>query len=210
MKLIIASNNQGKVGEFKQLLEPLGYEVLSQSEAGIDIVVQETGKTFEENARLKAKAVYDLVGQDDPGVPSKSFAVISDDSGLEVDALGGAPGVDTAHFDIPWLLEKMQNVEKSDRTARFVCCICYIDGLYMRKVRGECDGWIGFEQRGENGFGYDPIFMVGAKQAGFPCRAEVALATRVKNKSFAQLPDDEKNAISHRGKALRKLVEELK
>jgi XTP/dITP diphosphohydrolase len=191
MKLIIASNNQGKVREFKQLLQPLGYEVISQSEAGISISVEETGKTFEDNARLKAKAIFDIVGNGVLAVPPEPFAVLADDSGLEVDALGGAPGVDTANFNIPWLLEKMQGVEKADRTARFVCCICYIDSLYMRKVKETCEGWIGLKERGENGFGYDPIFMV-------------------KNKSFAQLPDDQKNAISHRGKALRKLVEELK
>jgi len=185
MKLIIASNNAGKIREFKQLLQPLGYEVISQSEAGIDISVEETGKTFEENARLKAKAIYEKIEN------KEHTCVLADDSGLEVDALGGRPGVDTAHFDIPWLLTQMTDVPKPDRTARFVCCICYIDSLYMRKVRGECDGWIGTKCKGENGFGYDPVFMVGKR-------------------SFAEIEDDEKNEISHRGKALRKLVEELK
>jgi XTP/dITP diphosphohydrolase len=180
MKLIIASNNEGKIREFKQLLSPLGYEVMSQSEAGINISVEETGTTFEENARLKASAIFDMC----------KIPVIADDSGLEVDCLGGRPGVDTAHYDIPWLLNEVGDTPKSDRVARFVCCLCYIDALCTRKVRGECEGWIGFNCAGENGFGYDPIFRIGER-------------------SFAELSDSEKNLLSHRGKALRKLAEEL-
>jgi XTP/dITP diphosphohydrolase len=179
-KLIIASNNQGKVREFKQLLQPLGYEVVSQSEAGISLTVEETGKTFNENARLKAKAIFEMT----------QIPVIADDSGLEVDHLGGEPGVDTAHYDIDWLLGKLEGVPSQDRTARFVCCICYIDSMYMRNVRGECEGFIGFERKGKNGFGYDPIFYIGKK-------------------SFAEISDEKKNKISHRGKALQKLAEEL-
>ena len=188
-KLIIASNNKGKISEFKQLLEPLGYEVMSQLELGISISVEETGYTFEENARLKALAIYERIV--DGSADLKKFAVLADDSGLCVNALNGEPGVYTANYNIEWLLEKMQNVSVEERVARFVCCICYMDENGERLICGECEGYIGFECRGENGFGYDPIFMV-------------------RDKSFAEITNDEKNLISHRGVALRKLVEELK
>ena len=187
-KLIIASNNQGKIREFKQLLEPLGYDVMSQSEAGICIDVEETGNTFEENARLKARAIFELSGA----------PVIADDSGLVVDYLGGEPGIYSARYasmqnpatelsanDI--ILKKLDGVSRDKRTARFVCCICYVDNSGETVVSGVCDGYIGYEFRGENGFGYDPIFMIG-------------------DKSFAEISDEEKNAVSHRGKALRELI----
>jgi XTP/dITP diphosphohydrolase len=180
MRVIIASNNEGKIREFKQMLKPLGYEVISQSQAGINITVQETGKTFEENARLKGRAIHELTGE----------AVIADDSGLEVDCLGGAPGVDTANYDIDWLLEKMEGIPKQDRAARFVCNIYYADKHRLHKVQESCEGWIAFERKGSGGFGYDPIFMSG-------------------NRSFAEISDDEKNRISHRAKALRRLVEAI-
>jgi XTP/dITP diphosphohydrolase len=180
-KLIIASNNKGKIREFKQLLEPLGYEVMSQSEAGICLEVEETGKTFEENARLKAQATFEM---------SKT-PVIADDSGLCVDSLGGEPGVYTANYNIAWLLEKMKDIPKDKRAAKFVCCLCMIDEHGEKIICGECEGYIGFKERGDKGFGYDPVFMVG-------------------DKSFAEISDTEKNKISHRGKALRKLVEKLK
>lgn len=186
MRVIIASNNKGKIREFKQLLEPLGYEVLSQAEAGICIEVDETGKTFEENARLKARAIYN----------SRKTSVIADDSGLEVDFLGGEPGIYSARYAPEGqrkkkILDKLEGVPKEQRTARFVCCICCIGDTGEILVRGECEGYIGFEERGENGFGYDPIFMIG-------------------DRSFAELTDHEKNKISHRGVALRKLVEGLR
>ncbi|MCL1789508.1 MAG: RdgB/HAM1 family non-canonical purine NTP pyrophosphatase [Oscillospiraceae bacterium] len=186
MKLIIASNNQGKIREFKQILQPLGYEVMSQSEAGIKLEVEETGRTFEENAALKAKAIFDIAG----------IPVIADDSGLEVDFLDGEPGVYSARYAPKGqrkkkILEKLKGVPFENRTARFVCCICFMDAQLSKKVRGTCDGVIGFEERGEGGFGYDSIFMVGEK-------------------SFAEITDDEKNEISHRGIALRKLAEVLK
>jgi XTP/dITP diphosphohydrolase len=180
MKLIIASNNQGKIREFKQLLLPLGYEVISQVEAGICLQTEETGNTFEENARLKAQAIFEITG----------LAVIADDSGLCVDAIAGEPGVYSANYDIPWLLERLNSVAENRRNARFVCCICYIDKNGEKLIFGECEGRIGFECRGENGFGYDPVFLYG-------------------DKTFAQLTDDEKNEISHRGKALRELVKRL-
>ncbi|MCL1832280.1 MAG: RdgB/HAM1 family non-canonical purine NTP pyrophosphatase [Oscillospiraceae bacterium] len=185
-KIIIASNNSGKVREFKQLLEPLGYDVLSQSEAGVCISVDETGDTFEENARLKAAAIVEWC--DNAGITA---AVISDDSGLCVDAISGRPGVYSADYDVPWLITELKNVaERKSRTARFVCCICYHDSNGEVMVRGECEGWIGFEERGTGGFGYDPVFMIGER-------------------SFAEYTAEEKNAVSHRGIALRKLVERL-
>lgn len=186
MKLITASNNKGKINEYKRLLSSLGYEVISQSEAGINIEVEETGATFEENARLKAKAAYALCNS----------PVIADDSGLEVDFLGGEPGVYSARYAPAGqrrakVLEKLAGVPEEKRTARFVCSICYIDGEREVMVRGECEGFIGFENRGNNGFGYDSIFMRDGK-------------------SFAELTDDEKNSASHRGAALKKLAEALR
>ena len=180
-QLIIASNNPGKIREFKQLLSPLGYEAMSQSEAGICISVEETGNTFEENARLKAVAIFKMTGN----------PTISDDSGLAVDFLSGEPGVYSADYDTAWLLEKLDGVPIEKRSARFVCCICYMDRHGEVMVTGECEGHIGFECRGSNGFGYDPVFMIG-------------------DKSFSELTGDEKNTISHRGKALRELTAELK
>ena len=191
MKLIIASNNKGKIKEFKALLEPLGYEVVSQSEAGVNIEVEETGVTFAENAALKARAIFDA---------TENSAVLADDSGLVVDALNGEPGVYSARYGglgsdaerSAYLLEKMQGVADENRTARFMCCIHFVkaDGSEI-SVQGKCEGKIGYEPLGENGFGYDPVFMYG-------------------DKSFAQVGADVKNAVSHRANALKMLLEELK
>ena len=191
MKLIAATNNTHKVIEFKRILEPLGYTVLSQKEAGIHIEVEETGETFEENAYLKAKSVYEASG----------LPTVADDSGIAVDALNGAPGVYSARYGGPALddvgryeklLAEMENVPDSNRTARFVCAISLI--LSNEKVysfTGVCEGKIGYAPRGENGFGYDPIFMVG-------------------DKSTAELSPAEKDKISHRGQALRKMEKLLR
>lgn len=191
MKLIIASNNKGKIREFKALLEPMGYEVVSQSEAGVDIEVEETGETFAENAALKARAIFDA---------TENSAVLADDSGLVVDALNGEPGVYSARYGglgsdaerSAYLLEKMQGVADENRTARFMCCIHFVnaDGSEI-SVQGKCEGKIGYEPTGENGFGYDPVFMYG-------------------DKSFAQVGAEVKNAVSHRANALKLLLEELK
>lgn len=186
MKLILATNNQNKLREFREVLEPLGYEVLSQSEAGVSADPEENGKTFRENAYIKAKAVYDLCGE----------PVIADDSGLEVDALNGEPGVYSARYAEPGhriekLLKNLEGVPDEKRTARFRCCICYLDkegDAFF--AEGTCEGKIGYEKRGSNGFGYDPVFMVG-------------------DKSMAEMTADEKNAISHRGNAIRALAELL-
>ena len=191
MKLIAATNNTHKVIEFKRILEPLGYTVLSQKEAGIHIEVEETGETFEENAYLKAKSVYEASG----------LPTVADDSGIAVDALNGAPGVYSARYGGPALddvgryeklLAEMENVPDSNRTARFVCAISLI--LSNEKVysfTGVCEGKIGYAPRGENGFGYDPIFMVG-------------------DKSTAELSPAEEDKISHRGQALRKMEKLLR
>lgn len=191
MKVILASNNKHKLDEIKKILAPMGYEVIPQSEAGCDIDVEETGTTFEENASLKAQAVYDMT----------KTAVISDDSGLEVDFLNGAPGVFSHRYAgenatdedrYMKLISELSGVPHEKRTARFVCVICFIDENGIKTViRGTCEGFIGTEPRGENGFGYDPVFMY-------------------KDRSFAELSDSEKNSVSHRADALRKFSEIFK
>ena len=187
MKVILASNNKHKLEEIKKILTPLGYEVVSQAEAGVNIDVEETGTTFEENAALKAQAVYDLT----------KTAVISDDSGLEVDFLGGAPGVYSHRYAgenatdadrCAKLLSELNGVETEKRTARFVCVLCFIDDKGEKLViRGTVEGIIGTEPKGENGFGYDPVFMYG-------------------DRSFAELSSEEKNTVSHRADALKKFA----
>lgn len=190
MKLIAASNNKGKIKELKQILSPFGYEVISQSEAGIDIDVEETGKSFEENAALKARAISKITG----------LPTIADDSGLSVDYLDGAPGIFSARFagenatdkeNNDKLLKMLSDVPISKRDAKFICAIHFIseDGESIC-VNGQCNGVIGFSPVGEFGFGYDPIFMVG-------------------DKSMAELSPEEKNTISHRAIALNKLANEL-
>ena len=192
MKFIIATHNQKKLAELRRILSPLGIEALTADEAGIDFEdVEETGATFEENAQLKALALYDGSG----------YGTIADDSGLCVDALDGAPGIYSARYsgehgndaeNIVLLLKNMENVPDEQRTARFVCAICCVmpDGTQFT-VRGECEGKIGYECLGDGGFGYDPIFML------------------PEGRSMAELSKDEKDAISHRGNALKKLVEGL-
>jgi XTP/dITP diphosphohydrolase len=190
MKLIIASNNKGKIREYKQLLEPLGYEVVSQSEAGINIEVEETGSTFAENSALKARAIYAL----------KKCAVLSDDSGLEIDALNGEPGIYSARYGglstdterSQLVLDKMKDVPDSERGAHFSCTVHFIkESGEEIAVEGKVFGKIGYEPVGENGFGYDPIFMYG-------------------DRSFAQVTAEEKNSVSHRADALNKLIDRLK
>lgn len=191
MNIIIASNNQGKIREFKKMLEPMGYTVLSQSEAGINIEVEETGTTFKENATLKAEAIYNL----------KHTAVLADDSGIEVEFLNMEPGIYSARYmgldsdeaRRNCILEKMQGVEENKRKARFVCCICYIDENGNKKyAEGYWNGKIAEEARGENGFGYDPIFIPDGE-----------------NITSAEMLPDDKNQKSHRALALKKLKEIL-
>lgn len=187
MKIILASNNKNKLREFREILEPLGYEVITQSEAGADIEADETGTTFEENAYIKAKAAYDIT----------HLPVIADDSGLEVDALGGEPGIYSARYAeegkrCAKVLSKMEGVPDEKRTARFVCAVCYIDeNGESFTVKGTCEGRIGYEKKGTNGFGYDPIFMYG-------------------DRSFAEISAEEKDKVSHRADALRKFEARIK
>lgn len=191
MNFIIATHNKKKFGELSRILSPLGINAVTAEQVGLTLTdAEETGETFEENAYIKAKS-----GCDESNMPC-----IADDSGLMVDALSGAPGVYSARFsgvhgddeaNIDKLLSMLENVPDENRTARFksaVCCV-FPNGDVIT-VDGVCEGRIGFERRGSGGFGYDPVFMVG-------------------DKSFSELTAEEKDAISHRGNALRKLKTEL-
>ena len=191
MKLVLASKNKKKLVEMNDILSQLGIEVCSEAEAGVDVEVEETGTTFEENSRLKAEAVMK-----ESGMPA-----IADDSGLCVDALGGAPGVYSARYggegldDVGryrLLLENMKG--QMPRTAKFVSVItcCFPNGDVI-SARGECPGTIAFAPMGEGGFGYDPVFFIPGLK-----------------KTFAQLSAQEKNAISHRGRALALFQQKLK
>ena len=190
MKLVLASKNEKKLKEMNEILSGLGIEVCLQADVGIDVDVEETGSTFEENSLLKAKAVMEASG----------LPAVADDSGLCVDALNGAPGVysaryggegldDTARYKL--LLASMPR--GAARTAKFVSVItcCFPNGDVLT-ARGECPGTIAFAPMGEGGFGYDPVFF----------------QPKLK-KTFAQLSPEEKNAISHRGKALEAFAEKL-
>lgn len=190
MNFVIASNNKKKADELERILKPLGISVATAQELGVSLDdVEETGETFKDNAELKAQAALKKTG-----LPS-----IADDSGLMVDALGGRPGVysaryaDTDEDKINKLLSELADSGTDNRAAHFVCVICCVfpDG---RKIfaYGQCDGNIGFAPRGNNGFGYDPVFFVDG------------------NKTFAELTDTQKDAMSHRGKALRELSELLR
>lgn len=185
-KLVMATNNANKLKEAREILAPLGIDVISQKEAGADIKPEENGTTFAENAMIKAKAVYELV----------RLPVIADDSGLCVDALGGRPGVYSARYapkgqECGKLLDEMRDIPEEKRTASFQCVIAYVDEKCAFTVSGATiGGRIGYEERGTNGFGYDPVFMCGEK-------------------SMAEMTAEEKNKLSHRGAALRALYEML-
>lgn len=191
MKYFIATKNQHKLLELERILKPLGIEVISENDLDEPLKeVEETGKTFEENAILKAKAGFIATG-----LPS-----IADDSGLCVDYLDGAPGIYSARFageptdnakNNEKLLNLLDGVPAEKRTARFVsavACVFSLDDYFT--VRGECEGHIGFEPKGTKGFGYDPLFI-----------SEIGC--------FGELTDDEKDSVSHRGKSLDKLYNKL-
>lgn len=193
-RIIFATGNKNKVRECHEILEDVADEIVSMKEAGLDPDIDENGSTFEENAMIKAKAVHDL---------APDSIVIADDSGLVVDALNGEPGIYSARYlgeDTSYdiknakILERMQGVPREKRTARFVCAMAVImpDGDSFTKT-GVMEGYIGDHAEGENGFGYDPVFFV-----------------EPQNCSTAVLSPDEKNAISHRGQAMRAIAEELK
>ena len=192
MKLVLASKNRHKLVEMQTILGQLGLEVVLENEVGVDVDVEETGTTFEENALLKAKAVMEASG----------MAAIADDSGLEVDALNGAPGVYSARYGgkdsdaarTAYLLENMADVPEEKRTARFVSAIaCALPDGRIVTARGTCEGRILFQTRGDNGFGYDPVFYV----------PELGM-------TFAEADGAQKNAISHRGNALKEFCKTWK
>ena len=193
VKFVVASNNAHKISEFRRILSTLDIEVISASEAGVDFSnVEETGETFSDNSLIKALYAFEKCG----------LPCVADDSGLCVDALGGRPGIYSARYGgenstdtdkINLLLSEIEGVEEAERTARFVCSICCVRGKDdIINVEGTCEGYIGFEPKGDNGFGYDPVFYV---EGG---------------KSFAELSSSEKDERSHRGNALNKLYELLK
>lgn len=192
-QIIFATGNAGKMKEIRMILEDLGMEILSMKEAGIDADILEDGTTFEENAIIKAKAIAKLC----------SAVVLADDSGLEIDYLNKEPGIYSArymgedtsyHIKNTNLIERLEGVPMEKRTARFVCSIAAVlpDGKVLTS-RGTIEGYIGYEEKGENGFGYDPIFYV----PEFDC-------------TTAQLSPEQKNQVSHRGKALKEMKTLLK
>lgn len=192
MDFLIATHNMKKQAELERILEPLGINVLTADMAGVNLTdVEETGKTFEENAFLKAAS----------GCKESGMVCVADDSGLSVDALDGAPGVYSARYagdhgndekNIEKLLDELKDVPQEKRGAKFVSavCCCFPDGRSFT-VRGECHGVIAFEKHGNGGFGYDPVFLVG-------------------DKTFGELSAEEKDKLSHRGNALRLFAEEVK
>ena len=187
MKIIIATHNKHKLQEMSRILSPMGYEVVTDRDLGIELTdAEENGKTFLDNARIKAES-----GCKESGLPC-----IADDSGLCVDALDGAPGVFSARYsgvhgdddgNNKKLLSELEGVPTEKRTAHFACAICvsFPDGSEVTAT-GKWEGYIGYEKKGTNGFGYDPLFMVG-------------------DRSLAQMTAEEKDAISHRGNALKEL-----
>lgn len=191
MDFILATNNMKKLAEMQRILSPLGINVVTAKMLGTELPeVVEDGTTFEENAMIKAKSACEIMN-----MPS-----IADDSGICVDYLGGAPGIFSARFsgghgndeaNNDLLLEKLDGVPVEKRTAYYACAICCVfpDGREIT-VRGECHGYIGFERDGNEGFGYDPLFLINGK-------------------SFGRYSAEEKDKISHRGNALRLLIKEL-
>lgn len=191
-RMIFATGNENKMVEIREILGDLPLEILSMKQAGIRADIEENGTSFEENALIKAREVCRLAGE----------MVLADDSGLEIDYLNGEPGIYSARYmgentsyrvKNKNLMERLEGVPNEKRTARFVCAIAAVfpDGKEL-VVRGTVEGIIGYEERGENGFAYDPIFYL----------PERGLTT-------AELPPEEKNSISHRGNALRKMKELL-
>lgn len=192
-KIIFATGNQGKLREIRAILKDADVEVLSMKEAGFDGDIEENGTTFEENALIKARTIAAVTG----------LPTLADDSGLEIDYLNGEPGIysarylgeDTPHsVKNPNLIGRLAGVPDEKRTARFVCAVAAVfPGDIEKCVRATMEGRIAYEEAGKNGFGYDPIFYL----PEYGC-------------TNAQLTPEQKNAISHRGKALRAMCEELK
>ena len=192
-RIVFATGNAGKIKEIRMIMEDTGLEVVSMKDAGIKADIEENGKTYEENALIKARAVAAFTKD----------IVMADDSGLEIDALNKEPGIYSARYlgeDTPYsiknanLIQRLEGVPEEKRTARFVCAIAaaFPDGR-RKTVRAAMEGRIGYEEKGENGFGYDPIFYL----PQYGC-------------TTAQLEPDVKNELSHRGKALRAIKEQLR
>ena len=192
-RLAIATRNRGKLREFKRLLRSVSYELLNLDDLGVSFNAEETADTFEENARIKSRDYAAATG----------VLTLADDSGLEVDALGGAPGVHSARYagehgddeaNNDLLLANLVDVPAGKRTARYRIVIALTDPATMETVtvEGACEGEIGFARKGSNGFGYDPLFFVSQHQ-----------------KSMAELTAEEKDALSHRGIAARKIAKNL-
>ena len=202
MRIVFATGNKDKMKEIRKILGDLDAQILSMKEAGVFEDVVEDGTTFSENAAIKASAIYKLLEEKDPEA-AKETVVLADDSGLEVDYLGGEPGIYSARYlgkDTPYteknriIIERLEGAEGEERSARFVCAIAAcLPGGKMLGTIGKMEGRIGYEIAGENGFGYDPIFFL--PEYG---------------KTSAEISADEKNAISHRGKALREMEKLLR
>ena len=202
-RIVFATGNQGKLKEIKEIMKDIDVEVVSMKEADALVDVDETGTTFSENAEIKAKSIAEFLKKrcEQQGVLFTDI-VLADDSGLEVDALNKEPGIYSARYmgeDTPYseknanIIERLDGVEVKDRSARFVCaiaaCVPNEDTIFTRAT---IEGYIGYEEKGANGFGYDPIFMV----PEFNC-------------TTAELTMEQKNQISHRGKALKEMKELL-
>lgn len=200
MRIIFATGNEGKMREIRAILGDMEIEVCSMREAGLALDIEEDGTTFEENARIKADAVAKALAAQGK---TEECVVMADDSGLEIDALNKEPGVYSARYlgeETPFseksedLLRRLKDVPEEKRTARFVCAIAAVfPGGEEVVTEGVVEGRIGCELRGDNGFGYDPIFYL-------PERGRTA----------AELTDEEKNQISHRSRALEQMKEELR
>lgn len=191
-KIVVASHNQGKIREIKEMLEPFKIEVFSANDLNLPDV-EETGTTFEENARLKADTLSKLSG----------LACLADDSGLCVNVLGGRPGVYSARYapnrnfneGMNMLLKELKDSGSSDRSAYFSCVLALaVPNTETKIFEGRVDGILAEEKHGDNGFGYDPIFV--------PVEGD--------GRTFAEFSKDEKNRISHRGRAFKKFIEALK
>ncbi len=193
MKVVLASNNQNKIREMKAILSPLGWEILSQKEAGVHVEPEENGSTFEENSKIKATAVMEAA----------KLPAIADDSGVEVDALDGAPGVYSARYGgdacaddkarNQLLIHNMEEIPDGQRTGRFVSVITMVwpNGRVI-SARGELEGEILRQEIGQGGFGYDPLFYIPSEGC-----------------TMAELSEERKNKISHRAIALQKFVQKL-
>jgi XTP/dITP diphosphohydrolase len=191
-KLLLATNNEGKAREYKSLLSGVPFELVTPAEVGITTEVAEVGKSFEENARLKATTL----------AAESQLLTLADDSGLEVDALGGEPGTLSARYAgenasdsdrVNYLLAKMQGIPEEKRQARFKCVIAIATPQgNVELCTGECDGFIALKPKGNRGFGYDPVFYLPELK-----------------KTMAELPPEAKNKISHRGRAAREAIKLL-